>query len=237
MDDLEFRRRLYAAPYDKQQDIQQALNEDDKRKDFCEQLKNFDAKIAAAMQIDVPENLANQLILRQSLNAHQVTKRKSRIHLSIAASVAFVVGVTVTFLNSSPAFTSVADYSLAHYHHEATNFPKQAKANFSLASINNEMTDLKVSFIEQVGKLIAIDGCFFDGMDSMHLVFEGEYDNVTVFIVPKSEHLSFTKNFSDDSVQGLTRQYPNGDVIIIGNKNEPLELWRDKLDNTIEWSI
>ncbi|MDG1733764.1 MAG: DUF3379 family protein [Thalassotalea sp.] len=237
MDELELRRRLYANPNDESDELAQALADDKNSKDFADELKRFDDKIASALNIDVPENLANKLILRQSLHSHQLTKRKSRIHLAMAASVAFIVGLGVTYINFSPAHTSVADYSLAHYHHEAESFPKVASANFSLASLNTQMEDLNVGFIEKVGRLISVDGCFFDGMSSMHLVFEGEYDNITVFIIPQAEHLAFNDKFSDDSVQGISKKYANGEVIIMGDKKESLDLWQEKIDSSIKWSI
>ncbi|MEW6996836.1 DUF3379 family protein [Colwelliaceae bacterium BS250] len=237
MDDLEFRRRLYGDPSDDSNDIKDAIAADSKRIKFADELKQFDQRIASALNVDIPENMAEQLILRQSLHSHQLTKRKSRVHLAIAASVAVIVGVAVNFVNFSPVFTSTADYSLAHYHHEADKFTNTAQAQFSLASINEEMNGLQVSFLEKIGKLISIDGCFFDSMDSMHLVFEGEYDNVTVFIIPKSEHLAFSKQFEDADVRGVATQYTNGEVIIIGNKKEALGQWQQKIDDTLEWSI
>ncbi|TRX57390.1 DUF3379 family protein [Thalassomonas sp. M1454] len=237
MDELELRRRLYANPNDDSEELKQALADDKNSREFAKELKLFDEKIASALDVDVPENLANKLILRQSLHSHQVTKKKSRIHLAMAASVAFMVGLGVTYLNFSPAHTNIADYSLAHYHHEAGSFPKVANANYSLASINNEMENLNVSFIEKVGRLISVDGCFFDGMDSMHLVFEGEYDNITVFIIPQAEHLAFDDKFSDDTIQGISKKYPNGEVIIMGDKKEALDLWQEKIDSSIQWSI
>ncbi len=237
MDDLEFRKRLYSDPASQDQDMIDAIKQDSARKNLADELNAFDDKILTAMKVEVPENLASQLILRQSLHAHQQTKKKSRIHLAMAASVAFAVGITVNFLTASPVYTNVADYSLAHYHHEAANFDNTGDIQYSLANFNSEMNDLNVSFSDKLGKLISIDGCYFDGMDSVHLVFEGKYDNVTVFIVPKSEHLKFSQQFNDETVQGVARQYQQGDVIIMGDRKETLELWQQKIDETIEWSI
>lgn len=237
MDDLEFRRRMYADPNSKDPELNQAINSDAKRKEFSDELRAFDDKIASALKVDVPENMANQLILQQSLQAHQVTKRKSRIQLAMAASVAFAVGIAINFVNSSPVYQDISDYSLAHYHHEADHFDKKASATYTLASVNEEMANLQVGFAEKIGELISVDDCYFDGMDSIHLVFEGKYDNVTVFIIPKNEHLKFSESFQDKSVQGVTHQYSNGDVIIMGDKREPLQQWQQKIDHSIVWSI
>lgn len=237
MDDLEFRRRLYSNPSSSDHDIKNAIGEDNSRKKFADDILAFDSDIAAALNVDVPENLANQLILHQSLHSHQQTQNKSRIHLAIAASVAFVVGITVSFLNTSPAYRNIADYSLAHYHHEADQYNNLGNSQYSLASFNDKVDNLHVRFTEKLGKIIALNDCFFDGMDSIHMVLEGKYDNVTVFIIPKSAHLSYSGQFNDDIVKGITRQYKQGDVVIMGNKSESLDKWQKKIDETISWSI
>lgn len=237
MDDLEFRRRLYSNPNSNDQDIIDTIEHDRSRKKFADELIALDVDIEAALKVDVPENLANQLILRQSLHSHQQTKKKSRIHLAMAASVAFIVGVAVSFLNASPAYTDVADYSLAHYYHEADNFNNLGNSQYTLASFNEDVNGMHVNFTEKLGRLVSLDDCFFDGMDSIHMVLEGKYDNITVFIIPKSTHLKFTDNFNDNNIKGITRQYKQGDIVIMGNKKESLVKWQKKIDETISWSI
>ena len=237
MDELEFRRRLYSDPNSSEQEIIDAINSDTKRKQFSDELKSFDNQISNAMNVDVPDNLAEKLILRQSLHSHQQTKKKSRIHLAMAASVAMFVGIGASFIMTSSVYTNVADYSLAHYHHEADKFSNTGSSDYTLASFNQSVTDLNVSFSDKLGKLISSDECYFDGMNSMHLVFEGLVDNVTIFIVPKNEHLKYQTSFNEGNIHGITHQYKGGDVIIMGNKNEPLEHWQQKINDTIKWSI
>ncbi|WP_068547877.1 DUF3379 family protein [Thalassotalea crassostreae] len=237
MDDLEFRKRLFADPNNLDDDMQESVASDKQRQQLHKDLLSLDSDIHNAMNVEVPEGLADKLILGQSLRAHQVKKKKTRIQFALAASVALMVGIASNMMLFSPAYSNVSDYSLAHYHHEEGKFSNVGNANYSLASVNEEMSDLNVSFAKKLGKLISVDGCFFDSMNSIHMVFEGKYDNVTVFIVPKSEHLQFTEQFSDADIKGVTRQYEQGDVIIMGDKRESLDVWQQQLDSNIEWSI
>ncbi len=237
MDELELRRRLLADPNSDEQDLLDAIKEESHNQKLSDELKALDTRIANALDVNVPDNLANKLILKQSLHSHQQTKRRSKWHMAIAASVALVVGLGVSLVNLSPAHTNIVDYSIAHYHHEEGDFPKHAQAQISLASVNDKLGDLNVQFANAIGNLISIDDCYYDGMDSMHLVFEGKYDNITLFIIPKNEHLSFTEQFSEANIHGITKQYKNADVIIMGDKREQLNEWQQKVDSNIEFSI
>ncbi|WP_189637837.1 DUF3379 family protein [Thalassotalea sp. HSM 43] len=237
MDELEFRRRLYSDPNSKDNELLNAIEADPSRKKFAKELKSLDDKIDSVLRVDVPEDLADRLILRQSLDSHSQRQRKSRWHLAVAASVAFIVGISVSYMAITPSHSSIADYSLAHYHHEAGNFAHSGDSKYTLTSFNKSVAGLDVSFTDKLGKLVSVDECFFDGMNSVHLVFEGLYDNVTVFIIPKNEHLAQSEQFADQSVKGISRQYSKGGVIIMGDVKEPLEQWQQKIDETIEWSI
>lgn len=237
MDELEFRRRLYADPKDNGADIKKSTADNPANARFYEEIQQLDSRIDSALNVDIPENLANNLILRQTLDSHRRESKQRRWHLAVAASVAFAVGLGVNYFNASPVYTSVADYSLAHYYHEDGKFDNRADGKLTLTSLNSKMQDVNARFSNDIGKIIAVKDCYFDGMDSVHLVLEGKYDNITVFVIPKVQHLASSKQFADNKVQGLTQEYPQGEVIILGDKRESLEQWQQKIDETIEWSI
>ena len=84
MDDLQYRRSIYADPASLDDDILAAQNADPSKKRLAEELILFDEKIKEAMNIPVPDDLCNKLLLRQSFASHQQEKRKSRVHLNSA---------------------------------------------------------------------------------------------------------------------------------------------------------
>ncbi|WP_171022192.1 DUF3379 family protein [Thalassotalea litorea] len=237
MDDLEFRRRLYADPKDNNSDIQKGIDEDSANARFYDEIQQLDKRINSALHVEVPENLSNNLILKQTLASHRKQTTQKRWHLAVAASVAFFVGVGINYFNASPVYTSVADYSLAHYYHEEGKFSHSADGSVNLASLNDKMRDVNANFNGEIGNIVAVKDCYFDGMDSVHLVLEGKYDNITVFVIPKVQHLAQSRQFADSKIHGLSREYQQGEVIILGDKREALDLWQQKIDETIEWSI
>ena len=237
MDDLQFRRSIYADPTSLDKDIIDALNSDPAKKQLAQELSLLDAKLKQAMNIPVPDDLCNKLLLRQTLASHQQNKRKSRIHLALAASVAIMAGVVVNYLQFSNSYTNLGDYALAHVYHEQNTFSNDDNSRVSLTSLNDKMTTFRGSFNESMGQLISADYCRFDGMKSLHLVFQGLTDTVTVFVVPKEEHLAFISKFSDGQLQGESLSFAQANILVVADKNESLSHWQRTINDNITWSI
>ena len=237
MDDLQYRRSIYADPTSQDPDIIAAQNADPAKKQLAQELYLFDEKLKEAMKVPVPDDLCNKLLLRQTLASHQQEKRKSRVHLALAASVTIIAGLVVSYLQFSNSYTNLGDYALAHVYHEENDFYNDDNNRVSLTSLNKKMTAFNGSFSESLGELISADYCRFDGMQSLHLVFQGITNTVTVFIVPKEEHLAFTNKFSDNKLQGESIGFKQANILVVADKNESLELWQRKINDNISWSI
>jgi len=237
MDDLQFRRRIYADPNTRDEDMLVAMKEDPAKQKFTQDLEDLDSRLFKAMNVDVPEDLSHKLILRQTLASHQQQKRKGRVHLALAASVTFALGLTLNSMLFSSTYTNLGDYAIAHVHHEEDYFSNTSSANISLSSLNTKMAAFDGSFTADIGKLLFADYCRFDGMKSLHLVFQGETSTVTVFVVPHNEELEFSANFSNDNLIGKSQQFKNSNIIIVGDKNESLPKWQKAIDENVTWSI
>lgn len=237
MDDLEFRRRLFAEPNAKDGEFEQAKNESEDRQKLSADIDKLDNHIAQALNMPVPDDLCDRLILRQTLASHQQTKKKSRVHLALAASVTIAVGVAFNFLQFSSAYNNLGDYALAHTYHEVGYFSNSDEADVTLASLNNKMASFDGSFTDKMGDLIFADYCRFDGMKSLHLVFRGESSPVNVYIVPQNEDLAFSKRFSDKNLSGKSISFKDKNIIIVGDHKEPLEQWKEVITSNLQWSI
>ena len=237
MDDLQYRRSIYANPSSQDEEIIAAQNADPAKKQLAQELHLFDEKLKQAMNVDVPDDLCNKLLLRQTLASHQQEKRKSRVHLALAASVAIIAGLVVNYLQFSNSYTNLGDYALAHVYHEENDFYNDDSNRVSLSSLNKKMTTFNASFNDSLGELISADYCRFDGMKSLHLVFQGLTDTVAVFVVPKKEHLAFTSKFSDNKLQGESLGFKEANILVVADKNESLEVWQRAIKKNISWSI
>ncbi len=236
MDDLNFRRAIYADPKTQNAEVLAAMKTDEKKKKFSQELSQLDEKIMQAMQVPVPDGLCDKLILRQSLANHQVYKRKTRIHLALAASVAIIGGLVLNFMQFSSAYNNLGDYALAHVYHEQEHFNNDSTTQVSLTNLNNKMATFDGSFKKSLGKLLFADYCRFDGMKSLHLVYQGATSPVTVFIVPKDEQLNFTPNFNDKKLFGSSIEFKHSNVIVVADKNESLSQWKKSISDTVSFS-
>lgn len=236
MDDLQFRREIYADPKSQDEVLLAALNEDPSKQQFANDIAKLDDKIKQALEVPVPEGLSAKLILRQTFATHQIQKTKKRVYLSIAASVAMVGGLLVHSLQFSSVHNNLGAYALAHVYHEEGSISNELSSTVSLESLNTKMAAFEGKFTDSVGKLLAADYCRFDGMKSLHLVYQGKTSPVNVFIVPKSDHLNFESDFSDSKLVGSSLGFKNSNVIVVGDKNESLSTWRDSINNHVNWS-
>lgn len=66
MDDLEFRRRILSDPKQKDEEILQALADNSANHKFVEDVLDLDEKIKQAMNVEVPEDLADKILFSQS---------------------------------------------------------------------------------------------------------------------------------------------------------------------------
>ena len=237
MDDLQFRRSILADPKNRDDDTNASIKNDPAKQRFVQEIDSLDNKIAQAMNIPVPDDLVNKLILRQTLASHQQQKRKTRVRLAMAASVAFVMGLTVNFYMFSSTYKNLGDYAIAHVNHEAKHFSNTAEPTVTLASLNEKMAVFKGSFDSTFGTLIFADYCRFDGSKSLHLVFQGQSSPVNIFILPEDEDIKFIANFANDKLQGKSLNFNHSNIIVVGDKQEPMQQWQERVNKSITWSI
>ncbi|SEK45735.1 Protein of unknown function [Colwellia chukchiensis] len=237
MDDLQFRRSILADPNHRDDAINAKIKQDPVNKKFTQDVTALDDDIAQALNINVPSELVNKLMLRQTFASHQQQKSKTRMHLAMAASVAIVMGLMINIMLFSSTYKNLGDYAIAHVNHEAEYFSNQSEAAISLASLNEKMAVFNGRFAKAFGKLLFADYCRFDGNKSLHLVFQGKTSPVNVFVLPNNEDIKFVAQFSDDKLQGRSLHFKQSNVIVVGDKQEPINLWQERLNQNISWSI
>lgn len=79
MDDLEFRRRILSDPKQKDEEILQALAASDANSKFVDDVLDLDAKIKQAMNVDVPEDLADKILFSQTSSALDEKSRQTQL--------------------------------------------------------------------------------------------------------------------------------------------------------------
>lgn len=232
MDDLEFRRAIYADPHQHDERLKQAAAQDPAKAQAWQEAKWLDEKVQKAAQVDVPDGLAQRLLLRQSMQAYRQQKQQRHWYMGLAASLLLMVGLTFTFWQ--PGQVDVAENALAHIYHEHKAL--EVDENLSLAQVNAKLASFGGEFVADIGKVYYANFCDFKNTKSLHMVLDSPEGKITVFIVPHNEKQKLSEHFSNHEYQGKTLNMQRASLILVGNKQQRFSSLEESLKAKLRFS-
>lgn len=225
MDELEFRRRIMSDPKDRDSDILEAMKSNDANGKFADDILDLDAQIAKAMNVDVPEDLADRILFNQtsSTESNVVRPNFAKRAMAMAASIAFVFGLLVGQVNwgnivVSPAQASLADTAIKHVIDEKP-FVQNLDENVASSQINAKM----MPFDHQLGEnfpyhVYYLNHCGFGKSNALHMVFQGEKGKVTLFLTGIASDK--TVDFEEKGMAGVVEPVGQTSLILVGEEGE-----------------
>jgi hypothetical protein len=231
MDELELRRRLYADPHSQDEALLAALNDDAKK--LQQELQALDSELNKAFDVAIPEGLEQRLVLNQSLHAFRQQKRKNRIHLALAASIAFSFGIAFSYWQS-PEPLNLEQHALAHVYHELGAL-SNGNNEFALAQVNAKLASFGGQFNELPAKVSYVTYCHFNGQKALHMIFQSSAGPITVFVVPGSNQFETDSWFSDERFDGQIFQTQKANLIMVGEKGANMDNYKEALNKNILW--
>ena len=238
MDDILFRHTAIATPNEKSEDFLDRLAESECAQKLVKESKEFDQLLKDSLKIDVPDDLANKILLEQSFAIEQDKTISNRWHIAIAASIAFVIGLSVPMVNSALNHQTPNIGSVALQHVQQEYF-LTAKVNeqASLKNVNVKLARYGATVENELGNVYFVNYCDFEGTSALHMILDGEKGRVTVFVVPDGTEFKPAAEFSNQHFKGISEHVGNAKVIIVGEHDEPLEKMKTMLDKNIKWDI
>lgn len=237
MDDLEFRRTVLAEPNNEDPQVKAAAQADPAKQAFINDVRRLDDQIKQALEVEVPDNLAQRLILRQSIDSHNQTRRRNKVHLALAASLAFAVGIAFQSIYTPVTGPNLGTYTLAHLGHEIQHL-HNANEQSSLAQINVKLARYGGRFDKPIGKPVFANYCDFDGVTSLHLIYEdAEQNRISVFITPENGRFDFVEEFANEHFFGQGLAYKEAQVMVVGKDKQKLKVFTQKVDDSLNWEI
>ncbi len=234
MDDLAFRRAVYADPNTKDPEIIAAANADPAKKALLNELKALDKQLASASKIPVPDDLAHKLIWQGTITDFARHKKRSRIYLSIAASVAFVVGLSFT-LWQQHATVNISSEALAHMYYTDMQEAPRASA-VSLDIVNDRLAGYGASLASEIGVIKSANYCRLDSVKSLHLILETASGLVSVFVLPDDRKMDVLSTFSDTQYAGETLKPERANVLVVGDKGQDLTPIKQEVEQKLLFS-
>lgn len=232
MDDLSFRKAVLAEPFTKNSAVVEAANSDPQKKAFWDEIKAMEKDIAQVMQIAVPENLAERLILRQSIKQHSVVSKQRPWYLALAASLvcATVLGVSMIGGGSN----KLANDVFVHMEHVDVELMKSAQVD--LNTVNDKLASFNGQVSDGLGDIISANYCYLDKIKSLHLIIRGDHGLTSLFIMPDSISGSISGSFSDATFNGASFLLKSAKIIVVGENKDDVEKLQQKAMFSLSFS-
>ena len=205
---------------------------------FTADMQALDAKIARALDIDVPALTMPALppVEDDNVVSLPVTSRsRTKSWLAIAAALALAAIIGVQFTGNQVQYESLEAEILAHLDHEpgALTVTNVAVSDERLSSVVNPSVG---TMDRSVGLISYAQSCVINGKTVPHLVIQGENGPITLLLMP-DEMIDVARTFMGERVNGVLIPHGGGSIAIIGgNEDDLTELERSVVDS-VEWSI
>ncbi|OXY82097.1 DUF3379 domain-containing protein [Oceanimonas doudoroffii] len=242
MDDLEFRRRAYADPDDKSPEFLRASSAHAGNRQFLEDMKGFNHKLARALDEPVPPSLPDKLMLSHLLRQPESRPLPGWRHLAMAASVAFALGFATRFVTFSPQAAagppSVSQVALHHVMREMP-FTHYIDEEVTLTTVNAKLRPYGTQLhdMAEVGKVYYANHCMFAGGPAAHLVIQGEHERVHVFLVPMERPLQIQSRFTEDNLHGEVMPMSYNRLVVVSDRGEDVHRMAQKVKASLEKAI
>ena len=243
MDDLEFRKRALANPHDSDEDFVAATGSTPERMRLVQDIQALDKRIVETVSaVTVPADLATRLKSRQPRVCRPVKSVWSSYY-AMAASLVIAVGVILSIglqsANPSAADLQLHDDALRHVYREEPRY-ESAVNDLSWQQINAVIAEAGVHLRDneriKTMHIKFANGCRLASGTGAHIVLEGTKGSVSVLIVHSSP-VKTRFDVNDPRFAGKIIPFGEGNLIIVGEKEEPLETYEALLTDAFEWAI
>ncbi|MEM7304168.1 MAG: DUF3379 family protein [Pseudomonadota bacterium] len=201
-------------------------------KSFYEKQLRFNRTLKQALEVEVPEGLAERILVETNLSEKKSSQKNVK-WLAMAASILVVVVVfSTTTLHSPPA---LADAILEHVKVDVA--PLQEQSDISLAQLNQLLKPHGVKAEKNIGHATAAGLCVIKGKQGAHVVFQGKNEPVTMIIVPETLKADEIHTINDQQYKGYLVGTKHGTLAVISEDEESLQEFKTRMRENLMFFI
>lgn len=208
---------------------------------YTAEMQAFDAKIAQALSIDVPDLKLPSLPPVEDDNVVNMPFKNKQTFsmptwIGIAATVVIAAFVGVRMIDLQPGSGLPLDQEvLAHFNHEpsALRVTTVAVSDEKFSSVVNPSIG---TMDRNVGLVTYANSCIINGKTIPHLVIQGEKGPITLLLMPE-EMIDGAMTLDGEGVNGVILPMGDGSIAIIGEQDEALDQIGQQIIDSVEWSI
>lgn len=256
MDEIEFRKRVYANPNELDQETQDAARDNPVFQEILKQTRELELGLDSVVnEATVPAGLKEKLmaIPASAGSANVVSiinpmKQSLFQYYAIAASLLLAVGVTfsLSFDNRlSSADLAFGNDILAHLYDDAEEIDNINSGLFddivAMPAVNESMANTGTQLVSNESlQRIAIRSAkpceILPAYDSAHLLVDGTQGVVSIIVINNSP-VRGEYSIRDDRFNGIVIPMSDGNMILVGEKNENLDRYKALFSKSVERTI
>ncbi|WP_218354591.1 DUF3379 family protein [Alteromonas lipotrueiana] len=234
MDELEFRRRIYADPDTLDPEVIKAAEADPDKQAFRDHIRQMNNELKQAAKIPVPEGLAHKLIWQQATDDFNARRKTQRWYTALAASIALVIGVMSTlWLVQRPP--SLETQALAHVTHLNQELPEN-RYSVNIEQVNAKLASFGGRLVSTLGNIQVANFCHLQSVRSLHLILDTEQGPMSVFILPSEKANQAPEQFGNNNFQGTRFDLQRASILVVGDKNADLNPLSERVRKSIRFS-
>lgn len=240
MNCLDFRRHCLNNPCSRDDAFLRHLNECPKCAAFARQQQQLDRQLFEAMEIPVPAGLGPRTVFDRGIRQ----MRRWRL-FAIAAST--LLAASLTIMATLWSLPDPRDGRMAQLHRSITEHmivdPIHAVREVSQLThhqghqndnLERVVSDLGGAVVARPDNLRHAVLCPLEGKQAGHLVLEGEYGPVTVFLLP-NHRVDNSSEHSGRKVRTRIVANGRGAIAVSGSHQEPLAAHIRTIARSIQW--
>ncbi len=250
MNTNEIIERLWADPEDVSDDLLAAIAANPELRAEQQAARAFNSRLKLGMHsvsadaalrsklLQVPDQDANLVVADVSVTPALMAAGNDsmwRRALPVAACLFLILGLVLYFrpdLN-----LELENELLAHVYSEEFLFSNQNQ--IPLAEVNARMDEVVGAHLLTTAdtknlKVTFAKDCWIAKAKAMHMIVKGKAGPVTMIMFPSSIAAS-EFNIADERLRGVVTPTAGGTLVVIGNKQEPIEEYRKLMSTNLDW--
>ncbi len=259
MDELEFHKRVLESPIVVDQELLDAASENPALQQILDEARAFESELQATIDdIEIPEGLSAQLLAIPSAedysssdsNVLRIKAPRAKYFQYLALAAGLVLAVSISFnlgQNSAPSEDDISfgNSVLAHLYEDADEINAINSGVFgdivAMPAVNETMANagtlLASNELTQSLTVRSAKPCIIiPAFESAHLLIEGSQGAVSIFVINNSPvHAEY--QIRDERFSGVVMPMGKGNMILVGEKDENLEQYKDLFSDSVEWVI
>ena len=229
MNCFEFRRQSLVDPDTTDNELLRHKKDCTGCAEFYSDIKRFDNKLAAAMKIDVPENLHSEILLRQSFKSYR--KQDLKIYFALAASL--FIFITATFMTVwNRDNYNLNELVIAYV--ESVHAIGDSSSQVDYQTGDQVLRPLGMRLDSEFGPIQAARPCYIRGKAAAHLVLPGAERSIDVLYMP-SENIKQRIQIIAHGKKLILIPCPKGSIAIVGTSGEELATVERRLHLAANW--